>query len=281
MAGYVSDQERQLVERAEAIGPRALRLAKAALEQPAGDPLTEVAEIGRLDERQALVERRRELLAIRMELVEEREEVFGRRHEAVDRAEGHMAELEQRLLARSQEVGDTLRKLITAAADLQGEEIDVEEDDEPALAADDEPPAVPAPDDAVSTRPAKAGRARAKGPRRRSDRVAARTTQFRITLEAALGDGEPHYFYRYADDAEGALPGLFVVTPNLLKEDREVRVVMDLGGQARVEAKGVVAWRQRADEGTGPAGMGIELTSVEGDGAAVDAWLAAHPPVDA
>ena len=107
----------------------------------------------------------------------------------------------------------------------------------------------------------------------------AEDTGVRFNLEANFGDESGHTFFSYDDDGEDDLPGLFVATNNLLKEDRAVRVALSLG-EADVQLKGIVAWRREEADSEGPAGMGIEITWL-GPGApeALGNWLAENSPI--
>ena len=103
--------------------------------------------------------------------------------------------------------------------------------------------------------------------------------QVRFNLEADFDNDSGHNFFCYDDDGDEDLPGLFIASSNLLKEDREVRVALSLAG-AQVQLKGIVAWRREEADGEGPAGMGIEITWL-GPGApeALGNWLAENTPI--
>lgn len=305
LASYVADQEKSLLERASSIGPKAKKLVADRLGSGHSSSL-EGGVVGALDDRQAVIEKRRELLAARMELIEEREAIYAKRLEAIEGAETGFTDFEQALMAREKVITDTLRELITGAAELAGDDDGEGDDDseaDPAVAKRARAPT----QELASPRKAKKAKKDAEGgldveagetsgarrtrrsgspsvaeddaTRRRKGRVKMGTNQFRITLEAVLGKSEKHQFFRYEDDEPDDLPGLFLATPNLLKEGREVRLRITLGGE-QVETTGVVSWRRHADENDGPPGMGIELTELtEAQCESVDAWMEDHKPM--
>lgn len=123
-------------------------------------------------------------------------------------------------------------------------------------------------------------RAEDKATRKRaSARARVRTNQFKITLEAHLDATEPHHFFRYENDGEADLPGLFIATPNLLKVGREVRIRVGRSGQF-LEATGIVAWRRQRGDTGGTPGMGIELLNLsEPERNLVGKWIKDKAPV--
>ncbi len=326
---YVASQESGLLTRAEAIGPKAKDLVAQTLAKSGADESQETGSIGLVDERQVLLERRREMLAMRMELVEEREQLYARRLESVEGAETSFSAAEDKLLAREKVIADTLRKLITQASELSGED-----DDEqllpgaragPAGGSSAEGFAVPASRTATQNRPKSKGRlttgpieaakasvmerrleerdgmtvehgrvdkpsssvspsgarTRAEGvvTRRRRGRARGGSSQFKITLEAVLGEGEKHTFFRYRADAATDLPGLFLATPNLLREGREVKLRIKIDAEA-IDTRGVVSWRRQATDGQGPPGMGIEIAELSEDHwAHIGAFMKRVPPM--
>ncbi|MCB9728752.1 MAG: hypothetical protein H6744_17385 [Deltaproteobacteria bacterium] len=270
LATYVGEQKANLMGRAESLGPKATRLVVSMLEQEAGES-EEPVSVGLREEREVMLQRRQELLEVRLQLVEEREEAYARRYELLDGAEGRMAQLEEQLMTRELHLSQALRRLITSAAELSGP------DDGGELEQ-----TVPEGSPAVAIDAARSEAApQPRGKRQRRGRQHAWTTQVRFNLDAPLYGGEGHHFFVYAEDAEGEeLPGLFVATANLLKEDREVELQIGLTPERAWHGKGIVAWRRSPGEGTGKPGMGIELTWLEEGGReAIDAWLSKHPPV--
>ncbi len=293
LMSYIAEQGESLTRRAEAIGPRALKLVEEAL---GGEAATDELEsvVGKLEERQVMVERRREFLAMRQELAEERGNLLLERQEAIEAAEGRFEEAEEKLLAREQLIAKTLRQLLTAASDLEG-------DDEESASL---PPSRRRPTRSESTRSAGGkpmiihagategadeGAARHGGHSRREDeatrrrragaRVQPPTGGFRITLEILLGPGESSRLFRYEEDGPEDLPGVFLVTPSLLKEGREVRMRIHLG-ERLVEADGVVSWRRTEADAGGPPGMGIEIADLKPEGEeALRAWMEEFPPL--
>ncbi len=294
LMSYISEQGESLTRRAEAIGPRALKLVEEALGgEAAADELESV--VGKLEERQVMVERRREFLAMRQDLVEERGTLLVERQEAIETAEGRFEEAEEKLLTREQLITKTLRQLLTAASELQGDD-----DEDPSSL----PPSRRRPTRSESTRSAGGkpmtihageaegadeGASRHGGHSRREDeatrrrragaRVTTPTGGFRITLEILLGSGESSRLFRYEEDAPEDLPGVFLVTPSLLKEGREVRMRIHMG-ERLVTAEGVVSWRRTQADANGPPGMGIEIADLKPeDEETVRAWMREFPPL--
>ncbi|MEZ4269200.1 MAG: hypothetical protein R3F39_22825 [Myxococcota bacterium] len=271
LSGYVEEQKANLTRRAESLGPKATRLVKSVLEQEVGGASAEPIAVGHRDEREVLLLRREELFEVRMQLVNEREAIFGRRHEQLDGAEARMAKLEEVLMTRELHMSQALRRLITSAAELSGP------DDGAAVDA-----TLPEGSEAVAPE-AEASVRRVEGRgRRRRGRQHAWTTQVRFNLDAPMHGDHSHYFFVYGEDnGTGELPGVFVATPNLLKEDREVELQVSLVPDSPYQAKGIVAWRRSPGESGGPPGMGIELTWLE-DGAreAIESWMSEHPPTE-
>jgi len=343
-ASYVKEQETSLLRRAEAMGPRARQLASELLADSDSQVGGFDGDLGRLADRQALLQRRKELMSQRMALLEERETMYSTRTEALERAESQVGDLEQKLVRRESAVSDTARKVFSAASNED------EDDEEPAPARDyansgaspvsagrvrqhtptlevTAQSAVRALDlssrtptlarspaeafmpvsnvvqDNLRDGPAIAGeplrmasgeveqededegiggvsRAEDKATRKRaSARARVRTNQFKITLEAHLDATEPHHFFRYENDGEADLPGLFIATPNLLKVGREVRIRVGRSGQF-LEATGIVAWRRQRGDTGGTPGMGIELLNLsEPERSLVAKWIKDKAPV--
>ena len=276
LMSYVVEQGDSLRRRAEAIGPRAVQMVEP-LVQGAGDDVDELV-FGMLDERHVMLERRHELLEIRTQLMEEREGLVAQRHEALEGAETRLAEVEEQLLAREMEMAGVLRKLIMSAADLAGPA----DADEATAGSRRERKSNVVGREPMTVISGDVQAAKARGvedSRRRRNRKPAKTSQVRFNLEARMDSDDGHHFFRYEDDDTSELPGLFVATHNLLKEDREVQVAIGLGGEALLRAKGIVAWRRKPDDEEGAPGMGIELTWLE-DGAReqLDGYVAEHEP---
>jgi len=346
-ASYVKEQETSLLRRAEAMGPRARQLAGDLLAESDSQVGAFNGDLGRLDDRQALLNRRKELMSLRMGLLEERETMYSARTEALERAESQVGDLEQKLVRRESAVSDTARKVFSAASSED------EDDEEPAPARDGgyvsnaspssnaarvrqhtpaldgvaqaavralEPtpqvaraparspaevftPASQPVSDNLRDGPAIAGeplrvasgeveqededegiggvsRAEDKATRKRaSARARVRTNQFKITLEAHLDASEPHHFFRYENDGDADLPGLFIATPNLLKVGREVRIRVGSTGQF-LEATGIVAWRRQRGDAGGTPGMGIELLNLsDPERNMVGKWIKDKAPV--
>lgn len=269
LSGYVEEQKANLTRRAESLGPKATRLVTALLEQGVGEASAGPIAVGQRDEREVLLLRRGELLEVRMQLVEEREGLYARRYEQLDSAEGRMATLEEGLMTRELHLSQALRRLITSAAELSGP------DDGAAVEA----PLSEGRDALAAGGETSVQRVEGKG-RRRRGRQHAWTTQVRFNLDAPMHGDHAHYFFSYAEDnGTSELPGIFVATPNLLKEDREVELQVSLQPDTPYQAKGIVAWRRSPGEAGGPPGMGIELTWLEqGAREIIEAWLRDHPP---
>ncbi len=128
-ASYVKEQETSLLRRAEAMGPRARALAIDILNASDSQIGAFDGDLGRLPERQALLQRRKELMSSRMALLEERESMYAARSEALENAESQVGDLEQKLVRRESAVSETARKVFAAASNLE------DDDDEPAPVA--------------------------------------------------------------------------------------------------------------------------------------------------
>jgi hypothetical protein len=269
LSGYVAEQKANLMRRAESLGPKATRMVTSLLEQEVGESSTEPIAVGQRDEREVFLLRRSELFEVRMQLVEEREGLYARRHEQLDGAEERMAQLEEVLMTRELHLSQALRRLITSAAELSGP------DDGAAVDA-----TMPESTQALAAGSEATVQRREGVGRRRRGRQHAWTTQVRFNLDAPMHGDHSHYFFTYAEDnGSSELPGVFVATPNLLKEDREVELQVSLRPDTPYQAKGIVAWRRSPGDAGGPPGMGIELTWLE-DGAReiIESWLREHPP---
>jgi len=84
-------------------------------------------DLGRVHDRQSLLQRRKELMSQRMALLEEREALYAARAEALERAESQVGDLEGKLVRRESAVSDTARKVFSAASSLEDDD-----DSEPA-----------------------------------------------------------------------------------------------------------------------------------------------------
>jgi hypothetical protein len=314
----VGEQERSLLQRADAIGTGARALVEETIEEVDEAAVMDELDFGMEDLRQTMLERRLDLLDVRAALIEDREALYEERAEKLENAESRIAELEENLVSREMEIASVLRKLITGAADFgdDGDNLgvadtvtdtraathqvretnsigrealkvesgtaearkDAEQAPEPAPAEESEP----AVDAEAETTEQAAPSEPEEAPEAAEEPAADEEEEdsgVRFNLEANFGDESGHTFFSYDDDGEDDLPGLFVATNNLLKEDRAVRVALSLG-EADVQLKGIVAWRREEADSEGPAGMGIEITWL-GPGApeALGNWLAENSPV--
>ncbi len=129
-ASYVKEQETSLLRRAEAMGPRARALAIDILAASDSQISAFDGDLGRLAERQVLLQRRKDLMSARMALLEEREAMYAARADALDNAESQVGDLEQKLVRRESVVSETARKVFAAASNLEDDD-----DDEPAPVA--------------------------------------------------------------------------------------------------------------------------------------------------
>ncbi len=283
LASFVAEQQQSLVARAETIGPKARRLVEEMLHERAHDDVMADLDFGVEERRQMMLERRLELVEVRSELLEERENMFAERHEMLDSAESRIVAAEEVLMAQEMELAQILRRLITSASSLSGPD---DGEDLGTGGRSSAPISRVRESNAIGREPLKvtSGEVKARDSarrQRRGPRASAKTSQVRFNLEAQMGGDEGHHFFKYAGDGADELPGLFVATRNLLKEDREVRVAIGLDGSP-LQAKGIVAWRRRPGDDGGPPGMGIELTWLADDArAALGDWLASHPPTEA
>lgn len=279
LASFVSEQQGSLLTRAETIGPKAKRLVEEMLHEQNHDDVLQDLDFGVEERRSMLLERRLELVDIRTELLDEREAMFAERHEMLDSAEARIVAAEEALMAQEMELAQILRKLITSASDLSGPDDGMDL----GTGGHSAPTERVRESNAIGREPLKvtSGEVQARdgaGRQRRGARVNAKTSQVRFNLEAQMGSDEGHHFFQYSDDGPDDLPGLFVATRNLLKEDREVRVAIGLDGKP-LQAKGVVAWRRKPGDAAGTPGMGIELTWVADEARdALNDWIASHPP---
>lgn len=296
LVSYVSEQQQNLIQRASLIGSKAKSMCEEALSGLASlDSVSVDDVIGLAGERTKTLERRQRVLEARMNLIEEREALYAKRLEAIETAESRFNELEEALLAREKVVANTLRMLITAASELGDDDEEEEDDEEPDPAAplvsrtDREGIAGGKPMTVLGGDLQRAAEARQRASghsasehaatHQRRGRTSPGANLFKITLEAVLGGDERHEFFRYRADGPDDLPGLFLATPNLLKEGREVRLRMKLG-DLFLEASGVVSWRRQAEDANGPPGMGIEITSIgQQELNHIHEWLKANPPM--
>lgn len=249
-ADYVRDEEASLLKRAKALGPDAVARVEGLL---AAAPSVAAAPVGDLDlhgERMALIERRRDLYALRLELIEAREALLERFAELRAAAAEAVVGLEASLLERQRLVGDAARALFMGGA-------------------------FPTP---LSRAPAAAEPSNGAAPRKTTkEKPRSKVSQVKVTLNAEL-DGSGTCFVLDASDAMGP-PLLFLATPNLLKVGREVRVRMSRNGH-KVEAGGVVRWVRERGNGGGQPGMGIALMDLEGDATErIDGWHRDLPPI--
>ena len=349
LVSYVSEQERSLLVRAEAIGSAARELVEETIESVDESVVLDELDFGMEDMRQTMLERRLDLVDVRTGLAEDREALYGERADKLENAESRIVELEESLLAREMEIAGVLRKLITGAADFGDDEQlgmadtvaeipaatrTVRETDSigrealkvesgtarvrkttddvggstDATVIDQEAPVVEADDAEREAAEREAAEAAERAEREAADakreaadakrkaaeaearqtveeaavsepEAAAGGSKVRFNLEANLNSETGHTFFKYEDDGEDDFPGLFIATNNLLKEDREVRIALDLD-DASIQLKGVVDWRRLEPDEEGPAGMGIEITWLgPGGPEALGVWLAEHPPI--
>lgn len=134
-ASYVKEQEASLLRRAEAMGARAHELAKELLDAAGGQFGALAPDLGKIAERQRLLQQRKELMSSRMALLEEREALYAQRAEALESAEAQVGEIEGKLATRESAVAEAARKVFSAASEL------LDDDDDDALygAASDGP----------------------------------------------------------------------------------------------------------------------------------------------
>ncbi|MFO0749449.1 MAG: hypothetical protein U1F43_27840 [Myxococcota bacterium] len=123
-ATHVREEEASLLRRAEAMGPKARQLVQQLLAKGGQTASLDALDVGKLTERQSLINQRREILQNRMALIETREALYAARAESLERAETGVTEMEQKLVRRQSEVSDAARQVFTATASLD------EDDDE-------------------------------------------------------------------------------------------------------------------------------------------------------
>ena len=141
-AAHVQEEEASLLRRADSMGSRAMQLVQRLLAK--SQPLDGFdLDIERAEDRQRLLNQRREILQVRMSLLEEREQLYATRAEAIERADVSVADVEQKLVRRQTDIGGAARQLFTAGIgddDDEGEpepepELESELESEPAPTA--------------------------------------------------------------------------------------------------------------------------------------------------
>lgn len=188
-ATHVREEEAGLVRRAEAMGPKAKQLVQQLLAKGGATGSLDALEVGKLADRQALLNQRRELLSQRMALIETREALYAARAEALERAESGVADVEQKLVRRQSEVSDAARQVFTATAALD----DDDDEGEPAAYPSSvelfrSPTTAPAPAK-VAAEPAKVAAPVAEAPRApKADPVAVQPTII-VAPEARVSEG--------------------------------------------------------------------------------------------
>ena len=121
-ASFVKEQESSLLRRADAMGTKALQLANQLLSGSESQVGPIDLELGRLADRQKLLQRRKDLMNARMSLLEERESLYAARTEALEHAEGQVTELEQKLIRRESAVSEAARRVFSATSELLDDE---------------------------------------------------------------------------------------------------------------------------------------------------------------
>jgi len=246
-ASYVREEEDALLRRLDAIGADAGTRARAILSASDSPTLENFEQPGSSEDRMVLLEKRRDLYAMRLEMLEAREVLLEQRAAVLDGFAGAVAEIESALLARQRLLGEVAREIFmgggaSSASDAAAQPID----------------RAPAP----IVKPAA------------SEKPRGRLNPVKVTLEARL-DGDEGASHFEDDASNGALPTLFMPTPNLLKVGREVRVRV-LRGSETVEVRGMVGWVRERGHVDGPPGMGLELLEVGAkERAKLTAWRGA------
>lgn len=121
LAAFVKKQETDLLSQAETLGPKVASLARDLLSRDASIGSVDL-ELGRFDDRQSLLQRRREQLQQRMALIEEREALYAARAESLERADSQVAELHQKLVSRQATVSEAASRIISASSTLMDED---------------------------------------------------------------------------------------------------------------------------------------------------------------
>lgn len=123
LATFVRKQETDLLSQAETLGPKVAALARELLNRDASVGSIDL-DLGKFEDRNSLVQRRREQLQQRMALIEEREALYAARAESLERADSQVAELHQKLVHRQAAVSQAAGRIISASSTL------IDEDDE-------------------------------------------------------------------------------------------------------------------------------------------------------
>ena len=118
LAGYVDEQEKNLLSRASAMGDQARQLVEKAIGDRGGLSLDNISALGAITAREQMLQTRQRLLEERLALVEERSGLYATRMEAIDNVEGVFGELEAKILDHERVIADALRSLMTGALDL-------------------------------------------------------------------------------------------------------------------------------------------------------------------
>jgi hypothetical protein len=123
LATFVKKQETDLLSQAEGLGPKVASLARELLSRDTSVGSIDL-DLGRFDDRQVILQRRREQLQQRMALIEEREALYAARADSLERADSQVAELHQKLVRRQAAVSEAAGRIISASSTL------IDEDDE-------------------------------------------------------------------------------------------------------------------------------------------------------
>lgn len=121
LAAFVKKQETDLLSQAETLGPKVASLARELLSRDASIGSVDL-DLGRFEDRQSLLQRRREQLQQRMALIEEREALYAARAESLERADSQVAELHQKLVSRQASVSEAASRIISASSTLMDED---------------------------------------------------------------------------------------------------------------------------------------------------------------
>ena len=130
LVSYVADQEANLRDRAEAMGPRAVELVEELLADSDSVDASDLAGADVDEERRVMIERRTELLELRSQIIEDREAIYEARHAAIENLEASVGGLEASLLEQEKRVSDALRQLITSASSFMSGDDDGDDDKE-------------------------------------------------------------------------------------------------------------------------------------------------------
>ena len=174
----------------------------------------------------AVAMQRSTLLDERWELCQRRQEALESRRLLREQNASMHGHIEKALLDREKELADAFRKLLEHATEAH-------------------PPTTQT---KTNTGPPKSG--------------AERRVHERMEMSAHVDFGTEHYFFSGATVDLG-VGGVFIATPDLIREGRQIHLRLSLPGWGPLEVVGEVAWRRLVATDDGPPGLGIQFCEVD------------------